>query len=244
MDSIVGSKTCVYVGSSARDYEALLFKDPECPARYLGTVIGTSLLTNIISWFYDPKGLIVVLDTACSGSLSALHPACQSLRNYESDLVRKARCFGPAGNSVETDTSQGLAGGCNLILALDVSMVHPSNMGFFSPDGRCLTFDQRAKGYAKGKGAGMAVIKLLENAIEDVDTIRAVIRTTGFSQDCKIPGLMQGYFGSCNWNEYSLDPLRVRSRNDNKHHTALSLRILRLAAVRRLSYYVSQVNDS
>ena len=37
----------------------------------------------------------------------------------------------------------------------------------------------------------MGVIKLLKNAIEDVDTIRAVIRTTGFNQDYKIPGLSQ-----------------------------------------------------
>ena len=52
MDSIIGSKTCVFVGSSARDYEALLLRDPESPAKYLGTGIGTSLLANRISWFY------------------------------------------------------------------------------------------------------------------------------------------------------------------------------------------------
>ena len=191
MDSIIGSNTCVYVGSSARDYEALLLRDPESPAKYLGTGIGTSLLANRISWFFDLKGPSVALDTACSSSLSALHLACQSLRNHESDIVRKAICFGPAGNSASTDTSQGLAGGCNLILAPDVSMVHLSNMGFFSPDGRCFTFDQRANGYAKGEGAGIAVIKLLKNAIEDGDTIRAVIRATGTNQDGKTPGLTQ-----------------------------------------------------
>lgn len=82
-------------------------------------------------------------------------------------------------------------GGCSLILAPDVSMIHLSNMGFFSPDGRCYTFDERANGYAKGEGAGVVVIKLLANALEDGDTIRAVIRATGVNQDGKTPGLTQ-----------------------------------------------------
>ena len=68
-------------------------------------------------------------------------------------------------------------------------MVHLSNMGFFSPDGRCYTFDQRANGYAKGEGARAVVIKLLKNAIKDGDTIRAVIRATGTNQDGRTPGL-------------------------------------------------------
>lgn len=70
-------------------------------------------------------------------------------------------------------------------------MVHLSNMGFFSPDGRCYTFDRRANGYAKGEGAGVVVIKLLKDAIKDGDTIRAVIRATGTNQDGKTPGLTQ-----------------------------------------------------
>ena len=82
-------------------------------------------------------------------------------------------------------------GGCSLILAPDVSMIHLSNMSFFSPEGRCYTFDERANGYAKGEGAGFVVIKLLAEAIADGDTIRAVIRATGTNQDGKTPGLTQ-----------------------------------------------------
>lgn len=169
----------MYVGSSARDYEALLLRDPESPAKYLGTGIGTSLLANRLSWFYDFKGPSIALDTACSSSLSALHLACQSLRNHESILVSKTKRALVRPERFRVDFLKGLAGGCNLILAPDVSMVHLSNMGFFSPDGQCFTFDQRANGYAKGEGAGVVVIKLLKNAIEDGDTIRAVIRATG-----------------------------------------------------------------
>lgn len=87
MESLVGSKTCVYVGSSSRDYEALLLRDPEFPAKYIGTGIGTSMLANRVSWFYDLQGPSVALDTACSSSLTAFHLACQSLRSHEATTV-------------------------------------------------------------------------------------------------------------------------------------------------------------
>ena len=94
MESVIGSKTCVYVGTSSRDYEALLLRDPESPAKYLGTGIGTSMLANRVSWFYDLQGSSVALDTACSSGLSALHLACQSLRSHESNMV----CRDPEGS--------------------------------------------------------------------------------------------------------------------------------------------------
>lgn len=75
------------MGNSARDYEALLLRDPEMPAKYVGTGIGTSMLANRVSWFYDLRGPSIALDTACSSSLSALHLACQSLRDHESCMV-------------------------------------------------------------------------------------------------------------------------------------------------------------
>ena len=64
-------------------------------------------------------------------------------------------------------------------------------MGFFSPDGKCYSFDHRANGYAKGEGAGVVVLKRLSDAIEDGDTIRAVIRGTGANQDGRTPGITQ-----------------------------------------------------
>ena len=87
-ESMVGSRTCVYVGTSSRDYEALLLRDPESPAKYIGTGIGTSMLANRVSWFYDLKGSSVALDTACSSSLTALHLACQNLRSHDATMVR------------------------------------------------------------------------------------------------------------------------------------------------------------
>ena len=171
LETVVGTKTSVFVGSSARDYESLLLRDSDQPAKYIGTGIGTSLLANRISWFFNFKGPSIALDTACSSSLSALHLGCQSLRSHESDMT--------------------LIGGCNLIIAPDVSMVHLSNMGFFSPDGKCYSFDSRANGYAKGEGVGAVIIKRLADAVRDGDVIRAVIRASGANQDGRTPGITQ-----------------------------------------------------
>lgn len=95
MESVIGSKTSVYVGTSSRDYEAILLRDSESPAKYLGTGVGTSLLANRVSWFYDLRGPSIALDTACSSSLVALHLACQSLRNHESNMVSRRPEFFP-----------------------------------------------------------------------------------------------------------------------------------------------------
>ena len=70
-------------------------------------------------------------------------------------------------------------------------MVHLSTMGFFSPDGRCYTFDARTNGFAKRRGPGVPATKILSDALKDGDTVRAVIRATGTNQDGETPGLTQ-----------------------------------------------------
>lgn len=66
-----------------------------------------------------------------------------------------------------------------------------STLGFLSPDGRSYSFDSRANGYAKGEGLGMMVLKRMDDAIRDGDTIRAVIRSTAINQDGHTPGITQ-----------------------------------------------------
>ncbi|MGW4966248.1 MupA/Atu3671 family FMN-dependent luciferase-like monooxygenase [Nonomuraea sp. NPDC004186] len=107
-------------------------------------------------------GPSVVVQTACSTSLVAVHLAVQSLLARESDLA--------------------LAGG--------VSISVPQDSGYFfepgaivSPDGFCRPFDAGAKGTVFGSGVGIVVLKRLEEAIEDRDTIYAVIRGTAVNND-------------------------------------------------------------
>ena len=87
MEKVTGSRAAVFFAASTRDYEVMLYRDPELPPKYMGTGIGTSLLANRVSWFFGFLGPSVTLDTACSGSLTAAHLACQSLRNRECSMV-------------------------------------------------------------------------------------------------------------------------------------------------------------
>lgn len=65
----------------------MLYRDPEQTPKYMGTGIGTSLLSNRLSWFFDFHGPSLSIDTACSGSLTAMNLACDSLQRHESNMV-------------------------------------------------------------------------------------------------------------------------------------------------------------
>lgn len=80
--------------------------------------------------------------------------------------------------------------GCNLIILPDATVMM-GKMGFLSPDSQCYSFDHRANGYARGEGFGVIILKRLTDALQNGDTIRAVIRSTGSSQDGTTPGITQ-----------------------------------------------------
>ncbi|MCK5366797.1 MAG: type I polyketide synthase, partial [Gammaproteobacteria bacterium] len=63
-----------------------------------------------------------------------------------------------------------------------------TQMGFsqltaLSPSGRCSPFDRKGDGLVVGEGAGVFVLKRLTDALAQGDTIHAVIRGTGTSND-------------------------------------------------------------
>lgn len=66
-----------------------------------------------------------------------------------------------------------------------------SDLTFLSPDGVSYAFDHRANGYARGEGLGMVILKPLSRALEDGDTIRALVRATGSNQDGRTPSITQ-----------------------------------------------------
>ncbi|CRG89167.1 putative polyketide synthase 17 [Talaromyces islandicus] len=169
MESFAGSDTSCYVGSFSHDYYEMIDRDVETAPIYSVTGNGTAILSNRISYIYDLKGPSLTLDTACSSSLVALHLACQSLRTGESH--------------------RAIVGATNVILNPDI-MAAMSNVHFFSPDSRCWTFDERANGYSRGEGIATLILKPLADALQDNDTIRAVIRGTGCNQDGKTSGIM------------------------------------------------------
>src|SRR5262249_14899771 len=55
--------------------------------------------------------------------------------------------------------------------------------GLLSADGSCRAFDARATGTVSGNGAGIVVLKRLQEAIDDGDRIHAVVKGSAINND-------------------------------------------------------------
>ncbi|MCE9575988.1 MAG: amino acid adenylation domain-containing protein [Deltaproteobacteria bacterium] len=110
----------------------------------------------------DLTGPAISVHTACSTSLVAVCEAVRSLR----------------------------AGDCDMAIAGGVSITVPVRSGYFyqegamlSRDGRCRPFDASATGTMFSDGAAFVVLKRLDDALADGDTVYAVVRGVGLNND-------------------------------------------------------------
>ena len=169
-DQLAGSRTGVFVGAFTFDHQVtqLGTESRDLISAQTPTSSTFTMLSNRLSYFYDFRGPSVSIDTACSSSLVAFHQACQSIWSGESDMV--------------------LAGGANVMYRPE-TMISMCKGQFLAPDGRSKSFDERANGYGRGEGAGVVVIRRLEDALEDGDRIYSVVRATGVNQDGRTNGI-------------------------------------------------------
>ncbi|CAM3838982.1 SDR family NAD(P)-dependent oxidoreductase [Nocardiopsis rhodophaea] len=167
--SLAGSEAGVFVSANSNDYGRRLLEDISRSGAW--AVNGTTYygIANRISYFLDLRGPSMAVDTACAGSLTALHLACQSVRLGESPVA--------------------IVGGIN-IMASPALMVALDAAGATAPDGRSKAFDKAADGYGRGEGGGVLVLKRLSEARRDNDRVRAVIRGSGVFQDGRSDGMM------------------------------------------------------
>lgn len=87
LEDVAGTDTAVYAAAFSRDYQAMSNKDTEAISRYYFTGVGDAILANRVSYLFDLHGPSITLDTGCSGSLVAVHMACQSLRTGDSSMA-------------------------------------------------------------------------------------------------------------------------------------------------------------
>ena len=157
----------VFAGAGKNHYFAdNLLKSPEL-MEALGPVATTiasekDFVATRVSYKLDLSGPSLSVQTACSTSLVAVHLACQSLLAFECDMA--------------------LAGG------VSISSYRPGGYlfldgGIFSSDGHLRAFDARADGQVGGNGAAVVLLKRLADAIEDGDTIHAVIKGSALNND-------------------------------------------------------------
>lgn len=112
------------------------------------------------SYVLDFRGPSLTIDTMCSSSLTAIHEACEHLRQGSCELA--------------------VAGGVNLYL-------HPSDYvelcrsGMLSAQSRVRSFGSGADGFVPGEGVGAVLLKPLARALADGDRVLAVIRGTSIN---------------------------------------------------------------
>ncbi|KAK5999262.1 Hybrid PKS-NRPS synthetase pynA [Cladobotryum mycophilum] len=168
MEKFMGSNTAVYTGLTWSDYGTSLFRDVDMTPTYMSTGACNAIAANRISYFFDLHGPSLVMDTACSATMYALHHAVSALHKNEAEMA--------------------VVNGSNIILNPDI-LVCMSEMDFLSPTGRCRSFDASGDGYVRAEGIISILLKPLDKALADGDPIRAVIRGTHLNQDGRTQGL-------------------------------------------------------
>ncbi len=155
----------VFAGSNINLYLMNMVTDPELVTAINDNTIlendKDALATNV-AYKLNLRGPSFAVQTFCSTSLVAVHLACRSL----------------------------LSGECDMALAGGVSVRVPVRAGYLyqqgdqvSPDGHCRTFDAEGEGAIFGDGVAVVVLKRLADALEDGDTIHAVIKGSAINND-------------------------------------------------------------
>ncbi|WP_118138647.1 type I polyketide synthase [Oceanicella sp. SM1341] len=129
----------------------------------------TGLMPARVSYHLDLRGPSSGVQTACSTSLVAVHEAVRAL----------------------------LAGDCEMALAGGAAVAQPRPEGYLyqregiaAPDGTCRPFDAAASGTLFGNGVGAVVLKRLDRALAEGDTIHGVILGSAVNSDgADKPGL-------------------------------------------------------
>lgn len=167
-NQLSGSKTGVYIGAD-HSFRVLLpsYSKMSNNAEMLGmTGSWTSILASRISYTFNLKGPSIVMDTACSSGLVALHTACRALKNGECDMA--------------------VAGGINLLMLPTKNSIFESVESY---EGVVRSFDKYANGTTWAEGAGMLFVKPLKKALEDRDCIYAVIKGSAVNNDGSSNGI-------------------------------------------------------
>lgn len=151
------SSVGVFVGAMNDDFSRVAADLQRGSREYIGPGSVTSELSNRLSFVMNFHGPSLTVSTACSGGLTALHLARQSI--------------------LANDCEVALVGGINLSLHQSkYQLLH--DMKVLSPDGKERTFDDIANGLVPSEGAGVVVLKPLSRAIADGDHIHGVIRSS------------------------------------------------------------------
>ncbi|SYX83878.1 SDR family NAD(P)-dependent oxidoreductase [Paenibacillus alvei] len=161
---VKGRPVGVYIG--ARSHNMQKESDIQCATNPI-LAVGQNYLAANISQFFDLRGPSVVVDTACSSSLVAMQMSVQALRNGEIESA--------------------VVGGATLLLT-DATHRMFKQRGILSDQSRFHLFDNRAAGIIPGEGAGLVLLKTVEQALKDGDQIYGVIKGIAVNNNGRTAG--------------------------------------------------------
>jgi 3-oxoacyl-(acyl-carrier-protein) synthase/acyl carrier protein len=150
------SKVGVYVGAMYQQYH--YFNSDRITESAI-SVSSYSSIANRVSYFFNLHGPSVAIDTACSSSAIAIHMACESLMKGECQLA----IAGGVNLSIHPNKYLGLS-------RMQLLGSHPNSRSFGNGDG-----------YLPAEGVGAVLLKPLAKAIQDGDSILAVIKSTAIN---------------------------------------------------------------
>ena len=119
-------------------------------------------LATRVSYKLNLRGPSINVYTACSTSLVAVCQAVAGLTTYQCDMA--------------------LAGGVSITLPQKRGYLYQDG-AITSPDGRCRPFDVQSRGTVFSNGLGIVVLRRLREALDDGDTIYAVIKGAAVNND-------------------------------------------------------------
>lgn len=165
-----GSSTGVFVGASANDFLMQTAKSISLSKinPYLCGGLTNSAIAGRVAYSFDLQGPVMIVDTACSSALVALHQACNAIKLGDCDCA--------------------VVAAVNVLLDPMLSVAF-SKAGMLAPDGRCKTFDNQADGYVRSEGVAAVMLKKRQAALDDGDTILAQVVATSMNHD----GLSNGF---------------------------------------------------
>ena len=161
-EGLWGSRTGIFIGARGGDYKQGFDNNYQNARATLTGTLG-NFNSARISNFFNFKGPSLVFDTACSSSLVSTHYACKSILNHECDMA--------------------VAGGVHLCINADTFISLNLMPRSLASNGVSYTFDKRADGFVPGEGVGVVILKSLTKAVEDGDTIYAVIKGSAVNND-------------------------------------------------------------
>ena len=169
IDAYKGTNTSVFVGDKTLNY----YRHAEAFDPTLVTGNLNAAMAGRIARFFDLRGSALMIDTACSSSLVGLHCAVNELvcGHADSAIVCAANLYVFPNRKLNIDDQDREVG-------IDV----------VSNDGKARTFSNKADGTANGEAVVSILIKPLEKALRDKDSIHAIIKGSAVNQDAALSG--------------------------------------------------------